>query len=202
MQVIFLPVAFMKGIIGRFFMQFALTVVFAVGVSLLVSLTLTPMLSSIFLKPKHEHEKTTNGFLKRIGDALERWYKKVESSYRPILEFSLDHRGLVLIGTLVLFIFSMYMVKFIGKEFVPPEDQAQFLVRLEAPIDYSFSQANAMFMQADKIVRQRPEVIGAFFAQGLGQGGSGQVNKAIIFTRLVPRSEREKKQHAIMAETA
>jgi HAE1 family hydrophobic/amphiphilic exporter-1 len=198
--VIFLPVAFMKGIIGRFFMQFALTVVFAVGVSLLVSLTLTPMLSSIFLKPKHEHEKNTNGFLKRISDALERWYKKVEGAYRPILEFSLDHRGLVLIGTLILFIFSMYMVKFIGKEFVPPEDQAQFIVRLEAPIDYSFSQANAMFMQADKIVRNRTEVIGAFFAQGLGQGGSGQVNKAIVFTRLVPRNLRDKKQHMIMAE--
>ncbi len=198
--VIFLPVAFMKGIIGRFFMQFALTVVFAVGVSLLVSLTLTPMLASIFLKPKHEHEKNTNGILKRIGDALERWYKKIESAYRPILAYSIDHRGLVLIGTLILFIFSMYMVKFIGKEFVPPEDQAQFIVRLEAPIDYSFSQANAMFMQADKIVRERPEVIGAFFAQGLGQGGSGQVNKAIVFTRLVPRNQRDKKQHAIMAE--
>ncbi len=198
--VIFLPVAFMKGIIGRFFMQFALTVVFAVGVSLLVSLTLTPMLASIFLKPKHEHEKNTNGFLKRIGDRLERWYKKIESAYRPILAYSIDHRGLVLIGTLILFIFSMYMIKFIGKEFVPPEDQAQFIVRLEAPIDYSFSQANAMFMQADKIVRERPEVIGAFFAQGLGQGGSGQVNKAIVFTRLVPRNQREKKQHAIMAE--
>jgi hydrophobic/amphiphilic exporter-1 (mainly G- bacteria), HAE1 family len=198
--VIFLPVAFMKGIIGRFFMQFALTVVFAVGVSLLVSLTLTPMLSSIFLKPKHEHEKSSNGFLKRIGDALERWYKKIEAAYRPILAYSIDHRGLVLIGTLILFIFSMYMVKYIGKEFVPPEDQAQFIVRLEAPIDYSFSQANAMFLQAEKIVRDRPEVIGAFFAQGLGQGGPGQVNKAIVFTRLVPRNQREKKQHAIMAE--
>ncbi len=198
--VIFLPVAFMKGIIGRFFMQFALTVVFSVGVSLLVSLTLTPMLSSIFLKPRHEHEQGGSGIFRRMSDVLERWYKRVEAAYRPILAYSLDHRGKVLIGTLVLFIFSMYMVKFIGKEFVPPEDQAQFIVRLETPIDYSFSQANAMFLQAEKIVRDRPEVIGAFFAQGLGQGGSGQVNKAIVFTRLVPRNQRDLKQHAIMAE--
>jgi len=198
--VIFLPVAFMKGIIGRFFMQFALTVVFSVGVSLLVSLTLTPMLSSIFLKPRHEHERTTNGLLKRIGDMLERWYKKTEDTYRPILAFSVDHRGGVLMATLVLFILSMYMVKFIGKEFVPPEDQAQFIVRLEAPIDYSFSHANELFRQAEKIVSKRPEVVGAFFAQGLGQGGSGQINKAVIFTRLVPRNQRELKQHDIMAE--
>jgi len=200
--VIFLPVAFMKGIIGRFFMQFALTVVFAVGVSLLVSLTLTPMLSSIFLKPKplDPGGEKPEGLFHRMGAALERWYKKVEAAYRPVLQYSLDHRGLVLIGTLILFIFSMYMIRFIGKEFVPPEDQAQFLVRLEAPIDYSMQQADDMFKVAEDYVRKRPEVVGAFYAQGLGQGGSGQVNKAIIFTRLVPRNLRDKTQHEIMAE--
>jgi HAE1 family hydrophobic/amphiphilic exporter-1 len=200
--VIFLPVAFMKGIIGRFFMQFALTVVFAVGVSLLVSLTLTPMLSSIFLTPKNpaSADAESKGIFHRMGNALERWYKKVEAAYRPVLRYSLDHRGLVLIGTLILFIFSMYMIRFIGKEFLPPEDQAQFLVRLEAPIDYSMQQADAMFKQAEEYVRKRPEVVGAFYAQGLGQGGSGQVNKAVIFTRLVPRNRRDKTQHEIMAE--
>lgn len=73
-------------------------------------------------------------------------------------------------------------------------------MRLESPIDYSFGQAEHMFMQAEKVVRDRPEVVGAFFAHGLGQGGSGQVNKATIFTRLVPRDRRDKKQHEIMAE--
>ena len=190
----------MKGIIGRFFMQFALTVVFSVGVSLLVSLTLTPMLSSIFLKPGHAGAARKGTTFTRVSDALERWYKKIEKGYRPILAFALDHRGAVLIGSLVVFVLSMYMVRFIGKEFVPPEDQAQFIVRLESPIDYSFGQAEHMFMQAEKVVRDRPEVVGAFFAHGLGQGGSGQVNKATIFTRLVPRDRRDKKQHEIMAE--
>ncbi|HOS98159.1 MAG TPA: efflux RND transporter permease subunit, partial [Deltaproteobacteria bacterium] len=161
---------------------------------------LTPMLSSIFLKPTHAHDKGTNGVLKRFGDSLERLYKKIEAAYRPILAFSLDHRALVLTGSLVVFVLSMYMVRFIGKEFVPPEDQAQFIVRLEAPIDYSFDQARAMFLEAEKIVRDRPEVVGAFFAQGMGQGGSGQVNKAVVFTRLVPRNQRSLKQHEIMAE--
>lgn len=199
---IFLPVAFMKGIIGRFFLQFALTVVFSVMVSLLVSLTLTPMLASLFLKPMQKTsgpQKRPSPF-SRMSGSLERGYKKIEKAYRPVLAFSLDHRGAVLIGALLIFIFSMYMTRFIGKEFMPPEDQAQFIVRLEAPIDYSLQQADNMFRQAEKFVRKRPEVIGAFYAQGLGQGGSGQVNKAIIFTNLVPRAERDKTQHEIMAE--
>lgn len=200
--VIFLPVAFMKGIIGRFFLQFALTVVFAVGVSLLVSLTLTPMLSSVFLKPHVSSGKPPGrtGLYRRVSETLERWYKRVESAYRPVLAFSLNHRGAVLLATLALFVVSMYMIRFIGKEFVPPEDQSQFIVRMEAPVDYSFTQAESLFKRAEKIVRARPEVMGAFYAQGLGQGGTGQVNKGVIFVRLVPRNQREKRQHDIMAE--
>jgi hydrophobic/amphiphilic exporter-1 (mainly G- bacteria), HAE1 family len=196
---IFLPVAFMKGIIGRFFLQFALTVVFAVLVSLLVSLTLTPMLSSIFLHPKESGPKSS-GVFSRISDSLERGYKRIEGAYRPILKFSLDHRGAVLIGALLLFIFSMFLTKFIGKEFVPQEDQAQFLVRLEAPIDYSVDKADQLFRQAESLVRSTPEVAGVFYAQGFGAGGTGQINKAVMFTRLVPKAQRKRDQHEIMAD--
>ncbi len=200
--VIFLPVAFMKGIIGRFFMQFALTVVFSVLVSLLVSLTLTPMLSSIFLHSREEvsHGLKKRGPLDRMGEIFERAYKKVEGAYRPILEFSINHRGSVLIGALIIFFLSMYMIRFMGKEFKPQEDQSQFVVRMEAPIDYSLEKAGEMFAQAEAVVKARPEAKAVFFAQGLSQGGTGQVNKAVMFTRLSPRAEREKTQQQIMAE--
>jgi len=196
---IFLPVAFMKGIIGRFFLQFALTVVFAVLMSLLVSLTLTPMLSSIFLHPKEEGEKKTGRF-DRVKDALEGLHKKIEDAYRPILRFSLDHRGAVLIGALVLFILSMVMTKFMDKEFKPQEDQSQFVVRLEAPIDYSLTKADAMFRQAEGMVRALPEATSVFYAQGTGSGGVAQINKAFIFARLVERSERKLSQQDIMMD--
>ncbi len=199
---IFLPVAFMKGIIGRFFLQFALTVVFSVLVSLLVSLTLTPMLASIFLHAKNEgpgREKKP-GIFTRVSDALERGYKKVEDVYRPILALSLDHRGTVLIGALVIFILSMYMIKFIDKEFKPQEDQSQFVVRMETPIDYSMEKAGEMFLQAERMVRAQPELKSLFFVQGMGQGGVSQINKGGMFTRLVPRAERENTQHEVMAE--
>ena len=198
--VIFLPVAFMKGIIGRFFMQFALTVVFSVLVSLLVSLTLTPMLASIFLHPKQTTPAKKPGPLARVENVLERVYKKIEAVYRPILAFSLNYRKSVLLAALLIFIFSMYMTRFIGKEFVPPEDQGQFIVRLEAPSDYSVDQADKLFKQAEKQVQATPEVKAAFYAQGLGSGGSGQINKAVIFTRLVPKAQRQRTQQDIMAE--
>jgi hydrophobic/amphiphilic exporter-1 (mainly G- bacteria), HAE1 family len=199
---IFLPVAFMKGIIGKFFLQFALTVVFSVLVSLLVSLTLTPMLASIFLLSHEEHKKQeqSSGIGRRIANTLEGIHQKIVDVYKPILRFSLDHRGAVLIGALVLFIMSMFMVKFIGKEFKPSEDQSQFLVRLEAPIDNSLEKANGLFVQAESIVQARPEVRGILFAQGLSQGGTGQINKCVLFTRLVPRADREYTQQQIMKD--
>lgn len=201
--VIFLPVAFMKGIIGRFFMQFSLTVVFAILVSLLVSVTLTPMLSSLLLHPrkKDAHEGgTPGGIMARIGEKLENGYKKIEEAYRPVLTFSLDHRRTVLIGALILFIFSLWITRFIGKEFKPSEDQSQFMIRMEAPIDYSVEHAGALFSRAEQVVRSMPEVTAVFFGQGAGQGRMSQINKAFIQTSLRPRSERDKSQQAIMAE--
>ena len=201
--VIFLPVAFMKGIIGRFFMQFSLTVVFSILVSLLVSVTLTPMLSSFLLRPREKNAPdggTPSGIMARIGKNLERGYKKIEEAYRPVLTFSLDHRRAVLIGALILFIFSLWITRFIGKEFKPNEDQSQFMIRMEAPIDYSLEYAGALFSRAEQIVRSRPEVTAVFFGQGAGQGRMSQINKGFMQTSLKPRSERDKSQEEIMAE--
>lgn len=200
---IFLPVAFMKGIIGRFFIQFALTVVFSVLVSLLVSFTLTPMLASIFLK-RIAHQRGdpgTDATVKikprgRFADWFERGYNKIEEGYRPMLAFSLRHRGAMLIGALLLFVGSLYLTTFIGKEFVPPEDQGQFLVRLEAPIDYSIEKSDELFSPAEKILRETPEISAVYYRLGLG----GAVNRAVMMTRLVPKAERKKSQEQLKKE--
>src|SRR5512137_162527 len=98
---IFLPVAFMKGIIGRFFLQFALTVVFSVMVSLIVSFTLTPMMASLFLKPAgmHSEARSKGNIIMRwsrtAGDWFESGYRKMEDFYRRLLTICLDHRKLV-----------------------------------------------------------------------------------------------------------
>ncbi len=214
---IFLPVAFMKGLVGRFFIQFALTVVFSVLVSLFVSFTLTPMMASRYLKghgargkersadsmehgdaegrtPKAERKAS---FIAGVSGRLENWYKKLEDLYRKLLEIALGRRAVVIITATVIFVSSMFLTTFMGKEFVPSEDQSRFLVRLKAPIDYSVDEVDRMFKKAEDIVRSTPEVITCFYAQGFSMG---QVNRGLMFISLKPKSERKRTQQDIMAE--
>jgi hydrophobic/amphiphilic exporter-1 (mainly G- bacteria), HAE1 family len=202
---IFLPVAFMKGIIGRFFLQFALTIVFTVLVSLLVSFTLTPMMASIFLKA---HKKSMPNPLatggsgggtgeKRIwtsiGDQFEHYYEKLEVFYRRVLAFTLGYRKTVLAGALVIFIFSLVLTKFIGKEFTPSEDQGVFLVRMEAPIDYSVDQIEKYFSKTEAMIQEIPGVKSVFYVQGY----QGYANRANIMINLTPKAERQYSQEDI-----
>lgn len=200
---IFLPVAFMKGIIGRFFLQFALTIVFAVLVSLLVSFTLTPMMASIFLKPQNATVSNSGNrgnfitrwsFWKKSGDFLEKNYKRLETFYRRVLEFSLQYRKSMLVGAIIVFAFSLLIAVFgLGREFLPPEDQGNFLVRMEAPIDYSVDQVERYFGSTEKMVKDIPGVKSVFYVQGY-QGNS---NKAIMMVGLQPKAERENSQEDI-----
>ena len=201
---IFLPVAFMKGIIGRFFWQFALTIVFAVLVSLIVSFTLTPMMASRILKAKQRGTPAVTPsrlpFLSRAGDGLERTYREVENAYRHVLVYALRYRKTVLLLALMIFISSLYITQFMGKEFVPAEDQGQFLVRLEAPVDYSIDQADALFRQGEAIVKSFSEVSWVFYLQGFGAGGVGQINRATLITGLTKKVDRAKSQEQIKAD--
>jgi len=197
--VIFLPVAFMKGIIGRFFMQFALTVVFAVLVSLFISFTLTPMLASRFLRLEN-HKDNPSRFrpVRKFSGWTETAYKWTEGVYRNILGHALDHKFLVVMLAIGSFAASLYITKFIGKEFAPQEDQSRFLVRLQAPVDYSVDEVDRLFMQAEKIVRDTPEVETVFYAQGFGL--TRETNKGAMFIALAAKADRKRAQQEIMAE--
>ncbi|MEK6690149.1 MAG: efflux RND transporter permease subunit [Nitrospirota bacterium] len=198
---IFLPVAFMKGIIGMFFLQFALTVVFAVLVSLFVSFTLTPMMASRYLK-SHKSEvksqKSKNMLLSKISNKLEDWYKKTEEFYRELLQVSLNHKALVIITAAGLFAVSIFITRFIGKEFVPQEDQSRFFVRLRAPIDYSVDEVDRMFRQAEEIARNIPELNTVYYSQSGGL--ARETNKAALIIGLKPKSERARTQQQIMVD--
>ncbi|MFH1703364.1 MAG: efflux RND transporter permease subunit [Nitrospirota bacterium] len=219
---IFLPVAFMKGIIGMFFLQFALTVVFAVLVSLFVSFTLTPMMASRYLRSQKsspltlplakggnggvvepqtsptQANKLGNSILSRISHWSENGYKKIEDLYRGLLKIALDHRALVIITATGIFFSSLLLpIFFIGKEFVPPEDQSRFMVRLKAPIDYSVDEVDRLFKKAEDVIKTTPEVTTCFHAQGLMMG---QANRGLMFITLQPKSERQRTQQQIMAE--
>jgi len=126
---------------------------------------------------------------------FETGYKRIEGVYRHILAFSLNHRYLVLISSMALFGGSLYMTTFLGKEFNPPEDQGQFIVRLEAPIDYSLEKSDELFKPCEEILRSMPKC-----EQFITLSVRKLVNRASMMTMLVPKSERKKSQEMIKKE--
>jgi HAE1 family hydrophobic/amphiphilic exporter-1 len=121
----------------------------------------------------------------------------MERVYRRFLALCLDRRKTVLVLALVIFILSLMMTRFIGKEFVPAEDQSQFIVRLEAPIDYSVDATDGLFQKAEAIVKEIPEITRLYYSQGGGR--FREVNKAVFMITLKPKKERKRSQQDIQA---
>jgi HAE1 family hydrophobic/amphiphilic exporter-1 len=177
---VFIPVAFMKGIVGKFFFEFGITVTVAVLISLFVSLTLTPMLTSRFLSHTKKHG--------RVYMFLEKGFDRMYDYYRPLLAFALGNRWTV-IGLAVASVFAgLVLFVILGKEFLPAEDQGRYMVRLETPIDYSLARADAAMKKIDEQLRMRPEVANTFYVTGSDL--TPDVNKSRIYVNLRERKER------------
>lgn len=187
---VFVPVAFMKGMIGKFFYEFGITVSAAVLVSLFVSLTLTPMLASRFLSYKKKHGS--------VYMFLERGFDRLYDLYTPILVWALRFRWTVVILSLLTVVASGFMFTKIGKDFMPKEDQGRYVVRLETPIDYSLGKADAAMRQVDDLLRKRPEVSGTFYVTGTSL--SPVSNKCQIYVELKEKKERKLSQAQSMLE--
>jgi len=179
---IFLPVVFMKGIIGKFFFQFGVTISAAVSFSLLEALTLAPMRCSRFLEVGH------GGWLIRKVDAGFAW---CAAAYRRRLEWTLAHRWTVVAFGALFFAVSLISVKKIRKEFVPAQDQGMFLIRMETPVGSSFEYTDTKFKEAEKWVTDNPAVDGYYSAVGGFQGG--EVNSGVLFVTLKDLDKRPKK---------
>lgn len=186
---IFLPVAFMKGVIGRFFFQFGITITAAVLLSLLEAVTLTPMRCSQMLT------STETG---RFGKALDRLFQRLSMFYRAILARCLSVRWLVVLVALGLFGGSLTLAGKIRKEFIPPQDQSMFLLRLQAPVGSSLEFTSDKIKVAEQYLREQPEVLRYFAAVG-GQYG-GEVNSGILFVTMKPKGERSVSQADFMSQ--
>ena len=177
---VFLPVAFMKGIIGKFFFQFGVTISAAVGLSLLEALTLAPMRCSQFLELG---ERKT-----QFGKAFERGIVRMTELYKVGLILALRHRKKVLLGAVGFFILSMLTLPFLRKEFVPAQDQSMFLARIRTPIGSSIEFTSDRFKQIEAVAMKRPELKRYYGAVG-GFGGS-EVNVAMLFLSLKQPHDR------------
>jgi hydrophobe/amphiphile efflux-1 (HAE1) family protein len=171
---IFLPVAFMSGIIGQFFYQFGMTISIAVALSLLEALMLTPMRCSQFLQVGER--------VSTIGKIMDHTFQWLAAKYSGGLQWALKHKKFVIFGSLTLFILSLGFMSLLRKEFVPSQDQSMFLVSIKTPVGSSIDYTNDIFKQAEKFIMSRPETNRYFAAVG-GFGG-GVANQGSIFVTL------------------
>ncbi len=185
---VFVPVAFMKGLVGRFFYEFGLTVTFAVAFSTFIAVTLSPMLCSRLLKVEKSHG--------RVFNVLERAFTWMESIYRTSLGFSLRHRLLVVLASIGVFIGSLLLTPFIGKEFVPEADEAQFNVQVETPLGSSIERTSRNLHEIERRIKELPGVTNLFTTIGAGQ--EGRVNIATLLVQLNHKSQRDLSQDEIM----
>ncbi len=177
---IFLPVVFMRGVIGKFFFQFGVTLTVAVGLSLLEALTLTPMRCSQFIASTHR----TQG----LGARIDRLFDSISKLYGRLLASALDYKKSVLLASLIFLVGSLFSAKFIGKEFVPAQDQGRFMMRIKTPVDSSLAYTDGKFREAEKLLSERPEIDRYYAAVG-GFGG-GEVNTGILFITLREKPHR------------
>jgi len=176
---IFLPVVFMKGIIGKFFFQFGVTMSVAVMLSLLEALTLAPMRCSQFLETGH------NTKIGRFVDAqMNAWAR----TYHGILVWCLERRWTVIGLSTAVFALSLFLLGGVRKEFVPPQDQSRFLVNIQTPLGSSMDFTDNAFRQAEAILKERPELATYYVAIGGFQGGL--VNQGIMFVTMKDPPQR------------
>ena len=187
---IFLPVVFMKGVIGRYFLQYGVTVTVAVLLSLLEALTLTPMRCSRYLRVDH-HPKGMAAFVNRL-------FERLSNRYRSVLEFLLQHRWKTVIIAGVLFIGSFQLAKLVPGEMMPAQDQSMMLLRFKLPVGTSLPVTDAKIAQAEDYLLQQKEVEGIFTAVG-GFGGDA-VNQGMAFVTLVDRDKRKLSQADLIKE--
>ncbi|MSQ60270.1 MAG: efflux RND transporter permease subunit [Betaproteobacteria bacterium] len=187
---IFTPVIFMSGIVGRFLNSFGVVVVAGVLVSWFVSLTLTPMLCSRYLKVA-ENE----GFVYR---KLHRGFERLDRTYRRLLDLALRHRGLVLLIAVAAFASSFYFFAKVGKTLAPDTDESRFNVTLRTPLGSSIQYTEGKIREIEAILDRFKEVHTEFSLIGLGS--AGQVNQGYVVARMLPKTQRERSQKEVMGD--
>jgi HAE1 family hydrophobic/amphiphilic exporter-1 len=185
---VFIPVAYMKGMIGQFLFEFGISVAAAILISLFVALTLTPMLCSRILSVKPKHG--------RLYDALENAFKGLERGYSALLDVVLRHKIITLVTTSLVLAASFLLVPYIGAEFAPAEDMSSFMLTTKAPVGTSLEHMDRMMQEIERVVLSQPEIRAGFMAIDMEE--RGQVNTGIMFMRMYKPDEREATQQEVV----
>lgn len=213
LMAVFVPIGFMQGIVGRFMSSFGLTSAFAVAVSLLVSFTLTPMLAARLIKRKDEGKQTAEPQVTGDGMLGEHqpahashhdskdvgWFRHLDRIYTAMLRFSMAHRWVIVTLCILVFLSIIPLFLFVGKNFLPVDDQSQFEVSVRAPEGYSLSATSLMMESIASRIRELPGVTDTLTTVG---GGTAQVvNSGTIYVKLTDIGQRQKSQEMLMSDT-
>ncbi|OCZ50582.1 efflux RND transporter permease subunit [Acinetobacter seifertii] len=181
---VFLPVAFMGGLIGRFFYQFGVTVSTAVLISMFISFTLDPMLSAHWKDPVKKKESRLQRFFNRISKLLD----GLTHIYEKLLKLALHFRFITVIIAIASLVAALGLSKLIGTEFVPVPDKGEIRIQFETPVDASLEYTQAKLHQVDQIIRQLPDVVSTYGVVN-STINSGK-NHAGLGVTLKPKQER------------
>ena len=225
LMAVFVPIGFMQGIVGRFMSSFGLTASFAVGISLLVSFTLTPMLAARLIKrPKSKlvgeevpspRSQVSNdpdwegtldpenwedrGVEPEKDSKHSTWFRHVDRVYTFLLRFSMAHRWVIVTLCILVFLAIVPLFMFVGKNFLPVDDQSQYEVTIRAKEGSSLGATAQIFERAAAEIRKMPGVTDTLVTVGGGQ--QQVVNSGSIYVKLSPIEDRDLSQEDMMAAT-
>ena len=199
---VFLPIGFMGGIVGKFFHEFGLTIVAAVLISMFVSFTLDPMLSSVWHDPAIDRDlDRQNGqpfqpkglydhTLGRVTHWVDRASHRLGDGYVAVLRWSLVHKGITVLIAVASLVGALVLVPRLGTEFVPKADFSETSIQFYTPVGSSLAITEARAKQVDAILREMPEV--RFTLTTINTGSAAGRNYASVFVRLVDRKDRSR----------
>jgi multidrug efflux pump len=187
---IFVPVVFMRGVIGKFFLQFGVTLCIAVLLSYLEAITLAPARCAQMLDVGHQQRGA-------LGRLMEHLFDLCANIYRAVLRMALRGPSLILLFALGTVGGAYWLYTNLPTEFVPSQDQSRIMVRLQTAVGSNLEETNKLISQAETVINSKAEIQKAFFIVG-GFGG-GSVNSGTSMVTLVPPSERDLTQQEFIA---
>jgi hydrophobic/amphiphilic exporter-1 (mainly G- bacteria), HAE1 family len=200
-MVVFMPITFVSGMSGQLFRDFALAVVFSIGASLLMAITVVPMLCSQLLKAQHHKAKKT-GLMTRCLDRFESGFQYLDAWYRRVLAWALDSRRTVFVIALVTLLISGGLLPLLGTELMPVSDSGNFNISIKTTMGTSLDKTMEMTAQVEERLLQNPNIEHIFSTIGSGNnyGSRPASNTSQISVTLIDKAKRKVSTQDVIAE--
>ncbi|MBE3091523.1 MAG: efflux RND transporter permease subunit [Candidatus Atribacteria bacterium] len=204
---VFLPIIYIQGMVKELFSSMGLTITFSLLTSLLVALTLVPMLSSKILHLKVKDNSSSASKENLVQSSLGqggRIFNFVRNEYSRLIGWSLRHRGIVFILAVIIFVGSVMLIPFVGTEFIPSSDQGQFNINITLPTGTNLDTTREVVSEVEKIVSKIPEIKSMLTTAGASSGGMGFSteggNSGTIMVNLVEQNKRDRNTAQVINE--